>query len=45
MNTPNFWSNLPWALRGQRLWSFINKYDPHILSAYVEQTTDPNCIW
>ena len=23
---------------------FINKYDPHILSAYVEQTTDPNCI-
>ena len=44
MNTPNFWSNLPWNPGGQRLWSFINKYDPHILSAYVEQTTDPNCI-
>ena len=44
MNTRNFWSNLPWNPGGQRLWSFINKYDPHILSAYVEQTTDPNCI-
>ena len=44
MQTKNFWSSLPWAPGGQRLWSFINKYDPHILSAYVEQTTDPNCI-
>ena len=44
MQTKNFWSTLPWAPGGQRLWSFIRKYDPHILSAYVEQTTDPNCI-
>ena len=44
MQTKNFWSTLPWNPGGQRLWSFINKYDPHILSAYVEQTTDPNCI-
>ena len=44
MNTRNFWSGLPWNPGGQRLWSFIRKYDPYILSAYVEQTTDPNCI-
>ena len=44
MQTKNFWSTLPWNPGGQRLWSFISKYDPHILSAYVEQTTDPNCI-
>jgi hypothetical protein len=44
MQTKNFWSTLPWAPGGQRLWSFIRKYYPHILSAYVEQTTDPNCI-
>ena len=44
MQTKNFWSTLPWNPGGQRLWSFINKYDPHILSAFVEQTTDPNCI-
>ena len=24
--------------------SYISKYKPHILSAYVEQTFDPNCI-
>ncbi len=44
MQTKNFWSTLPWAPGGQRLWSFLRKHDPHILSAYVEQTTDPNCI-
>ena len=44
MQTKNFWSTLPWNPGGQRLWSFISKYDPHILSAYVEQTSDPSCI-
>jgi hypothetical protein len=29
---------------GKRLWSYISKFDPHILSAYVEETYDPNCI-
>ena len=29
---------------GKRLWSYIEQYNPHILSAYVEQTFDPNCI-
>ena len=44
MQTKNFWSTLPWNPGGQRLWSFISKYDPHILAAYVEQTSDPSCI-
>jgi 5'(3')-deoxyribonucleotidase len=43
-NTPNFWANLPWMPGGQRLWSFIEKYNAHILSAYVEDSFDPNCI-
>jgi len=40
----DFWRTLPWQFGGQQLWSFIKKYEPHILSAYVEATTDPNCI-
>ena len=24
--------------------SYISKFDPHILSAYVEESYDPNCI-
>jgi|TARA_B110000971_G_C19832851_1_gene418850 hypothetical protein len=44
MQTKNFWSTLPWNPGGQQLWSFISKHDPHILSAYVEQTSDPSCI-
>ena len=28
----------------QFLWSFISKYKPHILSAYVEESFDPHCI-
>lgn len=40
----DFWYTLPWQPGGQQLWSFVRKYDPHILSAYVEHTTDPNCI-
>ena len=29
---------------GKQLWSYISKFDPHILSAYVEESFDPNCI-
>ena len=43
-NTPKFWHTLPWMPGGQQLWNFIKKYNPHILSAYVEETFDPNCI-
>jgi len=39
-----FWHTLPWNLGGQQLWMYIKNYSPHILSAYVEHTTDPNCI-
>ena len=34
--TPRFWHTLPWQAGGRQLWSFISKYKPHILSAYVE---------
>ena len=40
----NFWSTLPWMSGGKQLWSYISKFDPHILSAYVEESFDPNCI-
>ena len=40
----NFWYNLPWMPGGKQLWSYISKFDPQILSAYVEETYDPNCI-
>ena len=43
-NTSNFWHNLPWMSGGKQLWSYISKFDPHILSAYVEESFDPNCI-
>ena len=42
--TPRFWHTLPWQAGGRQLWSFISKYKPHILSAYVEESFDPNCI-
>ena len=29
---------------GRALWSYISKFNPQILSAYVEETYDPNCI-
>jgi hypothetical protein len=29
---------------GKELWNFISKNKPHILSAYVEESFDPNCI-
>ena len=43
-DTPKFWHTLPWQAGGRQLWSYISKFQPHILSAYVEQTFDPNCI-
>ena len=41
---PRFWYTLPWMPGGKELWNFISKYKPHILSAYVEESFDPNCI-
>ena len=41
---PNFWANMPWNTPGKVLWNFVKKYNPHILSAYLEKTFDPNCI-
>ena len=38
---PKFWANMPWMPGGQQLWNYINKYKPHILSAYTVE--DPNC--
>lgn len=32
-NTKDFWANLDWMPGAKRLYSFIAKYDPHILSA------------
>ena len=40
----NFWYDMPWMQGGKQLWSYISKFDPHILSAYVEESFDPNCI-
>ena len=44
IDNKRFWHTLPWQPGGQQLWSYINNYSPHILSAYVENATDPNCI-
>ena len=38
--TKGFWANLDWMMGAQRMWTFINKYNAHILSAY--STQDPN---
>ena len=43
-DTPKFWHTLPWQAGGRQLWSFIRTHKPHILSAYVEESFDPNCI-
>ena len=43
-DTPKFWHTMPWQGGGRQLWSFISKHKPHILSAYVEESFDPNCI-
>jgi len=34
-NYPMFWPTLPWTKDGKKLWSYIEKYNPHILSAYA----------
>ena len=38
--TKGFWANLEWMPGGKRLWQFIYRYDPYILSAYSGR--DPN---
>lgn len=30
-----FWPTLPWMKDGLKLWSYIRKFNPHILSAYT----------
>ena len=44
IDTPKFWENMPWNTPGKVLYNFVKKYNPHILSAYLEKTFDPNCI-
>ena len=44
IDNKRFWHTLPWNPGGQQLWMYIKNYTPHILSAYVEHATDPNCI-
>ena len=39
-NTKGFWEGLDWYPGGKRLYSFIAKYDPHILSAYSTKDTN-----
>ena len=36
-NTKNFWANLEWMPEQKRLYSFIIRYDAHILSAYSKR--------
>lgn len=43
-NKPKFWHTLPWEQGGKALWRFIKQFQPHILSAHVEEVHDPNCI-
>ena len=40
----DFWSTMPWLPEGKKLFNYVRKYKPHILSAYVEHANDPNCI-
>ena len=30
-----FWPTLPWTKDGRKIWRYIEKYNPHILSAYA----------
>ena len=32
---PMFWPTLPWTKDGRKIWRYIEKYNPHILSAYA----------
>ena len=43
-NYPNFWDTMPWTRDGKALWQKILPFQPHILSAYVDPSTDPSCI-
>jgi hypothetical protein len=36
----DFWETLEWMPGGKRLWSFVNKYDAHILSAYSSKDSN-----
>ena len=38
--TKDFWSSLEWMPGSKKMWQFISKYNPHILSAY--STKDAN---
>ena len=38
--TKEFWANLEWMPGAKRLYDFISRYEPHILSAYSNR--DPN---
>ena len=40
----DFWSSMPWLPEGKKLFNYVRKFKPHILSAYVEHANDPNCI-
>ena len=40
---PKFWSNMPWMRDGKKLWGYIKKHNPSILSAAVKNNQDPNC--
>ena len=42
-DTQNFWANLGWETGGKKLWKYIKKYNPSILSATVRAQKDPNC--
>ena len=37
-----FWENLEWMPDAKKLWTFVNKYDGHILSAYTK--SDSNSV-
>jgi len=32
-NTPDFWANLEWMSEGEKLWNYIKKYNPSLLTA------------
>ncbi|SVA28673.1 uncharacterized protein METZ01_LOCUS81527 [marine metagenome] len=39
-NHKGFWQNLNWKPNAKRLYDFISKYNPHVLSAYTKR--DPS---
>lgn len=44
LENTKFWHTMPWNPQGKVMWNYIRKFSPHILSAYLEKTFDPNCI-